>query len=779
METGDQQRFQQAMSQGHSAAWDQMWQQAADYYRKALAEIPDHPLALTSLGLALFELKNYQEALYCYQKAAQITPDDPIPVEKIARIYELQEKTAEAVRFYLQSAELNLKARDVEKAIQNWVKVVHLQPTDIVARSRLAIVFERIGRKMDAISEYLSIASLMQQAGDVQKALQAVERALQIMPEHVEAQQTLTMLRSNQKLPPPGKPRPPSGQLRPLEPQPITKPGTPQKEELDPLAEGRHRAMEELAAFLFEEGETEGRNGQAARRGLSDLTRGTGSLIPRPQVDRARLMVYISEAIEAQIHGKDEEAASNLERAIENGLGLSAAYYNLGLLQANTSYSSAIRNLQRSVKNPKYALPSYLLLGRVYEVQGDYSKAATSYLQALCLADVETAPQAQAEDIRVLYEPIIEQYTQQSDTNFLKKLCQSIFQHLNRVDWRRYLDTVRQQALSETENGQPIPLFELLMETSGSEVVESMGRIRELVRQKKYRSAMEEAYSALQSAPSYLPLHVQMGEILLQQGRNQDAVNKFLLVAELYNLRGETAQAIRLLNRAVKLMPMDIGLRTHLIELLKASSQIDEAVEQYVELANVHYQLAELDAARQTYMAALHLAQKAPTDRSWNVQILYKIADIDMQRLNWRQAIRVFEQIRTLEPEDFKARSSLVELNFRLGQDAAALAEVDGFVALLENSGKAAKAVDFLKRLIAEQPDCVDLRKRLADLYIRHRRVNEAVEQLDWIANRLLDAKNVRGAMNVLQTIIELNPPEVASYREALQKLKNQPARDI
>ena len=47
-----QDRFEYAMNQGHSAAWDQNWNKAADYYRQALAEIPDHPKALTSLALA-------------------------------------------------------------------------------------------------------------------------------------------------------------------------------------------------------------------------------------------------------------------------------------------------------------------------------------------------------------------------------------------------------------------------------------------------------------------------------------------------------------------------------------------------------------------------------------------------------------------------------------------------------------------------------------------------------------------------------------------------------
>ena len=68
--------FQQAMNTGHSAAWDQQWDKAASAYRKALEEFPDHPSALTSLGLALFESRHYEESLQVYQKAAQAAPKD-------------------------------------------------------------------------------------------------------------------------------------------------------------------------------------------------------------------------------------------------------------------------------------------------------------------------------------------------------------------------------------------------------------------------------------------------------------------------------------------------------------------------------------------------------------------------------------------------------------------------------------------------------------------------------------------------------------------------------
>ena len=51
--TGRQDLYDESMQLGHSAAWDLKWDRAIGYYRKALAEFPEDPRALTSLGLAL------------------------------------------------------------------------------------------------------------------------------------------------------------------------------------------------------------------------------------------------------------------------------------------------------------------------------------------------------------------------------------------------------------------------------------------------------------------------------------------------------------------------------------------------------------------------------------------------------------------------------------------------------------------------------------------------------------------------------------------------------
>jgi len=148
---GDQLRFQKMMNQGHSAAWEQSWDKAAGFYRLALEEFPDHPMALNSLGLALFETQENDEALRRYQQAAKIMPNDPVPLEKIARIYERQGKPSQSVTNFMQAAEMHLKAHDVEKAIENWNQILKLQPENQTAHTKLAMVNERLGRRVEAV----------------------------------------------------------------------------------------------------------------------------------------------------------------------------------------------------------------------------------------------------------------------------------------------------------------------------------------------------------------------------------------------------------------------------------------------------------------------------------------------------------------------------------------------------------------------------------------------------------------------------------------------------
>jgi tetratricopeptide (TPR) repeat protein len=762
--------FQQAMNQGHSAAWDQLWDRAAGFYRQALDEFPDNPQALTSLGLALIELQDYDQALRCYQKAEKGLPDDPLPLEKIAQLCERMGKLDVAAQASLRAAELYLKNHDVNKAIENWERVTRLDPENLMAHSRLAMVYERLGEKSKAVAEYMVIASIFQSSGSLERARQAVEQALKIEPTSEDARQALGLLRDYKPLP---KPTRPHGSTAPILMSQVRQLQTPSstQPELDPVSQACQKALTILAGMLFE-AEEEGEAG-AGRRGLQSIVTGTTGSLNKP-MDRTRYLMHLSQLVDFQTRGDIPQAAEALQRAMDVGLDHPAAYYDLGYLYAQVGrLESALRQLQNAVKNSDFALGARLLMGDLQRKKGLIKEASAEYLEALKLADIMLAPAENAEELSQLYELLIDSYHQQEDPRVQKRLCDNVHDLLMRSDWRAQLRRAREQLPGHGEKGPPIPLAEILTEARSSQVVELMAWIYDLAKHGYLRSAMEEAYRVIQLAPTYLALHSLMGELLVKEKDQQGAVTKFQVVSRAYASRGEMQQAIRYSRRVVELAPTDLNARGKLIEQLIAFGQIENALDEYGQLAEVYYSLADLSMARKTYMDALRVAQQSNVDRFLKIKLLHRVADIDMQSLDWRQALRVLEQIRTLQPDDDGARTQIIQLNFRMGQEQQALAELDNFLAYLSSNNQHKRLGAFLTGMVNEYPDNIPLRRRLADIYRQFGQLADAILQLDTIGEMLLQAGDRAGAIQTIETIIALSPPNKTEYITLLRQLQN------
>jgi tetratricopeptide (TPR) repeat protein len=771
--SGREDVFQQAMSKGHSAAWDQLWDQAVVFYRQALDEIPDQPRALTSLGLALYELQQYEEALKCYERAAEIIGEDPVSLEKVAQISERLGDLDRASRASMQAAELYIKRREVDKAIENWSRVTRLTPENLSAHTRLALVFERLERSQQAVTEYLIIASLLQHSGDLEKAVQAVNRALNILPNSSEAHQALELLREFKPLPKPVRSRGSTAPLRLSQTRQIESARPAEvNPNMDPVAEAHQRAIAVLAGMLFEQVDDLDEGEQAARRDLKAIVDNSTQVVFSKQADRTKIMLHLSQAVDLQTRGEDDQAVTELERATEAGLEHAAAFFELGYLHMQErQLEKATRELQFALNHSDYTLASRLLLGQIRQKMGRIDDATIEYLEALKQADSMIVPEEHADALRQLYEPLIEAETSQSDMQEKVELCDNISGLLMRPDWRANLEAARQDLPSE-DGSPPMPLGEILTAARSSQIIESISAIHKLARNGQLRSAIDEVFYAMQFAPTYLPLHIFLGELLLQQDHLADAINKFSTVAQTYSARGEPTRAIELLRRIINLAPMDLQARKRLIEQLLARGQVDEVINEYLEMAEVYYSLADLNMARKSYTEGLRLAQQSNADRSLKVQILYSMADIDLQSLDWRQALRVYEQVRTLQPDDQSARISLIDLNFRLAQEAQAMAELGNYLSYLASSGQRDKAVPFLEQLVKEIPDQIVLKRYLADVYRKIGRTEDAVAQLDVVGEKLLASGNRAGAAGVIETILSLNPARKDDYRRLLLQLR-------
>lgn len=758
------------MNQGHSHAWDQEWQHAVSSYRKALDEFPDHPKALNSLGLALLQLQQYDEALQTYEHVTQFSPTDPVPFERIAQLSERLGKLKETAEAAMKAAELHLNNRDAEKAIENWAHVTMLYPEHIMAHSRLALTHEKLGHTKQSVTAYLAVASLLQRGGNMDKATELVNKAVQIAPGSAKAKQAQTLLRSGQLLPKPVRPKGGTGPLAMAQVKQFNPPSTPAASSMDPIAEARQKALTKLAEILLDY--TDESDGAQTRRGLSAIVKGTGQLF-RQQGEQTKIVLHLGQAIDAHTKNQETLAADELEHALEAGFKHPALYFNLGLLRSKTERSeSALRYLGHAVKHVDFALGTRLLMGELMAKMGRTGDAALEYLEALKQADSLIVPAEYADAIRQLYEPIIEAQATNTDEANQLLLCKNIQELLVRADWRKHLVKTREQLPKSQEGETPLPIAEIIIQAQSSQVLDSMNTVNQLASQGKLRSAMDEAFHALQHAPTYLPLHTLIGDLLVREEHTEEAIAKYTVVATSYGVRGESGQATKMLRRVIELAPMDMNARTRIIDQLIARGEVDEAINEYLELADIYYRLTDLDMARKTYTNALRVVQQPNADRSWNVHILQRMADIDMQRLDWKQAMRVFEQIRTLRPDDEVVRRNLIDLNLRLAQQSQAIAELENYLTYLDTHGKSSQVIPFLEDLVKENEDKIILRRALAEQYQQAGQTEDAIAQLDTIGEILIEEGKKNEAAAVIQKILLMNPPNADDYRKLLGQLQ-------
>ena len=757
------------MNEGHSAAWDQEWDKAVGAYRRALQEMPDNPKALSSLALALYQSGAIEEALHIYMSVAKLSPDDPVPMEKVAQLSERLGNLKNAMDAAIRAGDLFLQQRDTEKALENWARVTNLNPEHAIARSRLAQVHERLGHTQQAVTEYLALASIIQRAGNAEKSKEMVDKAQSLSPNSTEVKQAQTLLKTGQLLP---KPIRGKGGTGPIRMSQIKQLQEPQKAAsgLDPITEARQKALTQLAELLFEFSD----DSPAAqeRRGLSAIMKGTGG-ISMQQSEQTKVVLHLGQAIDAQSKGKETQAAEEMEAAIEANFKHPALYFNLGLLRfKGERFESAQRFLQNAVKHHDYALGTRLLLGQMLAKKEDFHNASLEYLEALKLVDSMTVSADKVDDIRQQYEPIIEAQKNEKDDVVLRKISENIDSLLTRPDWREQLHKTRDQ-MPKQDGDMLAPLADVILQAQSSSVLESMNRINQLARMGTLRSAMDEAYDAITHAPTYLPLHTLMGDLLVQEGRPVEAIAKYTVVAQSYSARGEVLQASKLLRRIIQLSPMDLGARNRLIDQLVARGQVDDAIHEYLELAAIHYRLAELDMARKTYTIALRLVQQGNASRDWNTHILQRMADIDLQRLDWKQALRIYEQIRTLAPDDDSARKQIIELNLRMAQPDKALSELENYINHLESQNKNELSITFLEELVKEHEDQPLLKRTLAAQLHQMGRTAEAVTLLDVLGEILVEKGDRDGAIDVINQIVLMNPQNVEEYRQLLNQLRS------
>jgi len=688
--------------------------------------------------------KAWTQAIAEYQKALTQFPDDEDTWSKVADALERIGRLDGAARAYAAIADLRLRRNDVDAAIDIWVRAARLDPNNADVQRRLARVYRHQGKTKLAIRAYLALARIHQKRGQFQEAVEQVQAAAALDPDDPDILAAMELLRAGQ--PPP--PRPPA---RKVDTSIFDLPIEVEEESRgSPVEIAREKALSALAGSIFEEAP------------------------PAQQLGKAEIDAWVGQAIDYQTSGQVQAAIDAYQRIIKAGARMPAAHFNLGLLlQATMHFDEAIQEFQRTIDVQAYRLGSLFALGECYRAKGRVDEALSYFLEVLKIIDLGTVRRDQADDLIQVYQSLAESYAAKGDSEQATQFADALVEFLKSKGWEDKVGVARKRLDQITVEGGPaITLAELLTVPHPTEMLEAMALIGEYAKRDKLYSALEIAHGAILGAPYYLPLHLRLGDILWSCGRAEAALTKYLAVADTYNARGEARLAIGTYQRVLKMAPMDVNVRSRLIELLVSYGQIDRALEHYLQLADAYSQLADYGKAREVYQDALELAPRGSAQRNWTVQVLHKLGDIHIQRIDWRHALAIYEQIKSIAAGDERARVALIDLYFKTNQAPHAIKEIDELVAAYKSSGKADKVIPILDDQVRARPTDMLLRARLARAYIENRHIAEGIQQLDALGDLQINAGMKREAITTLRAIVALNPPSVAEYRQLLAQLE-------
>lgn len=741
---GNRQRFEQALQRADELIWQNKWSEAVEAYQRALQEFPEDNSALIGYAWALFNVGDLERAAEIYAQLIPRNPKDPGLPERLAEILARRGDNKAAAARYMEAVARYEAQGLKDKRIEVLEKAVRCHPYNDHAWAELLKYYQEQGLMEKALRATLWLAHLYQHEHP-RWAIEVCRQMQNFLPNNRHLGQVMMLLQSGRPVPVPVA----TGMLRddvlpeevPVEEEPLL------LEELVSDAGSvtdiaRQRALESLAESLFDEE-------RPATPGLSS----------------EEVNLLIGQGVDAQMRGDLETALAAYERLVAEGYTHPSVHFNLGLLyKEQLRFDEAIAQLELSLPHPEYLLGSHFALGECYQALGRFDDSLTHFLEAVKVIDLSTVERSQVDDLIRVYEGLAQNLVNTGEPERVQHLVNALVNFLGQRGWEEEVLKARRRLDSMARSGMVLSLAEILSLPGSEDVLRAAALAQEYIRRKKFYSALEELGHAIGKAPYYLPLHSMLAQLYIESGLLEIALEKMRVIAQTYEIRGQIPLALATYQQILELSPLDFNVYARMIELHIQRGQIDEALARYLELADAYYQLAQLERAQDTYVEALRLAPRGTPEKQWTVRILHRMADLAMQRLDWKNAIKYYQDITRIAPDDERAHLGLMRLYPRVGRVHLAIAALDQLLKHYIQTQRGEKAAVILEDLLREQPESIPLRFRAAQLYLNMGKRQKALEHLDVLGDLQLEAGQQADAIKTLDAIIALKPANVESY---------------
>ena len=136
------------------------------------------------------------------------------------------------------------------------------------------------------------------------------------------------------------------------------------------------------------------------------------------------------------------------------------------------------------------------------------------------------------------------------------------------------------------------------------------------------------------------------------------------------------------------------------------------------------------------------------------VEVYQKVARFYSDQGFYLKAVAVFKQILKLDPRLIQVNIKLAELYKQLGLLSDAMVQYEAVAAQLGREGKSKEALAAIKQIVELDPDNVDNRTKLAELYSRENMNREAIDEFARAAEQLHERKRWDEYLRVAERLL-------------------------
>jgi tetratricopeptide (TPR) repeat protein len=340
-----------------------------------------------------------------------------------------------------------------------------------------------------------------------------------------------------------------------------------------------------------------------------------------------------------------------------------------------------------------------------------------------------------------------------------------------------------------------------------SDRVRVIEQAEKFVRAGRVREAIAEYEKLALSDPQDVGTLNIIGDLYIRVGQNDRAIRAFQRVAEEYERRGLFSQALAICKKIHKLTPDAADYALKLADLYAQQGFIAEAKSIYASVAGraagagktdeaiaIFGKVVKLDREDHDARQALARLYRQSGNLDAAIEQLNESADVRIEKGQLDAAAAALAEALGLRPGDARSVVSLVEVYKKQGRPAQAVTLLESelerspdnvqFLNILGNihfeAGETKKAEEIFIRIVTAHPLNVNARIKLGRLQILKDKLDQAYELFEPLINNLVKKHRDEKAIGLLGLILESQKPHLpALERLALIYRSNKEAKKL